>query len=103
MIRYHAAWLVPIADDPIHHGWFTVDHGRVVALGRRAANDPTPGIELGHVAVMPGLVNAHTHLELSYMRGRIAPARSFTSCAREIIAERRKQPQRESPEIMTAI
>jgi imidazolonepropionase-like amidohydrolase len=65
MIRYHAAWLVPIANEPIHKGWLTVDHGRIVALGRRAANDPTPGVELGDVAVMPGLVNAHTHLGLA--------------------------------------
>jgi len=101
--RYHAAWLIPIADDPIHNGWLTVDHGRVVALGRRAANDPTPGIELGDVAVMPGLVNAHTHLELSYLRDRIAPASSFTNWARQIIAERRKQPHLQNPEITSAI
>jgi aminodeoxyfutalosine deaminase len=101
--RYHAAWLVPIADDPIHNAWFTVDRGRVVALGRRAANDPTPGINLGDVAVMPGLVNAHTHLELSYLRDQIAPSSSFTGWARHIISERRKRSHLQAPEIMAAI
>jgi cytosine/adenosine deaminase-related metal-dependent hydrolase len=103
MIRYHADWLVPIANEPIHNGWLTVDHGRVVALGRRAGNDPTPGVELGDVAVMPGLVNAHTHLELSYLRDQIAPSGSFTSWARQIIYERRKRPHLQDPEIMSAI
>ena len=103
MNRYHATWLVPIEGEPIHNGWFTVDHGRIVALGRRAANDPAPGIELGHVAVLPGLVNAHTHLELSYLRDRIAPSESFTGWARQIIYERRKQPNLRAPEIMSAI
>jgi cytosine/adenosine deaminase-related metal-dependent hydrolase len=101
--RYHAAWLVPIEGEPMHNAWFTTNHGRIVALGRRAGNDPTPGIELGDVAVLPGLVNAHTHLELSYLRDQIAPAVSFTSWARQIIYERRKQPQLSAPEIMSAI
>jgi cytosine/adenosine deaminase-related metal-dependent hydrolase len=93
MIRYHAAWVVPIEGEPIRDGWVTVDRGRIVALGRRAVNDSTPGVELGDAAVMPGLVNAHTHLELSYLRDQVAPASSFTMWARQIIAERRKRMQ----------
>jgi cytosine/adenosine deaminase-related metal-dependent hydrolase len=93
LIRYHAAWVVPVEGEPIRDGWVMVDGGRIVALGRRAANDTTQGVELGDVAVMPGLVNAHTHLELSYLRDRIAPASSFTAWAREIIGERRQRAQ----------
>jgi aminodeoxyfutalosine deaminase len=92
LIRYHAAWVVPIEGEPIRDGWVSVDRGRIVALGRRAANDATPGIELGDVAVMPALVNAHTHLELSYMRDQIAPASQFTAWARQIIHARRMKP-----------
>jgi cytosine/adenosine deaminase-related metal-dependent hydrolase len=92
LIRYHAAWVVPIEGEPIHDAWISVDRGRVVALGRRAGNDATPGIELGDVAVMPGLVNAHTHLELSYLRDQVAPASSFTAWARQIVYARRMRP-----------
>jgi cytosine/adenosine deaminase-related metal-dependent hydrolase len=92
MIRYYAAWVVPIEGEPIRDGWVMVDSGRIVALGRRAPNDSTPAIELGDVAVMPGLVNAHTHLEFSYLRDQIPPAASFTAWARQIIAERRSAP-----------
>ena len=103
MIRYHAAWVVPIEGEPIRDGWVMVDSGRIVALGRRAANDTTRGVELGDVALMPGLVNAHTHLELSYLRDQVAPASSFTMWAREIIAERRKRMQQSSRDpIVTA-
>jgi aminodeoxyfutalosine deaminase len=92
VIRYHAAWVVPIEGEPIRDGWVMVDSGRIVALGRRAPNDATAGVELGDVAVMPGLVNAHTHLELSYLRDQIAPASSFTAWARQIIEVRRMKP-----------
>jgi cytosine/adenosine deaminase-related metal-dependent hydrolase len=105
MIRYHAAWVVPIEGEPIKDGWVTVDRGRIVALGRRAANDATPGVELGDVVVMPGLVNAHTHLELSYLRDQIAPASSFTAWATQIIYERRKRMQQSSrdPAVLSAV
>jgi len=103
MIRYHAAWLIPIADEPIHNGWLTVDRGRIVALGRRAANDLTPGVELGDVAVLPGLVNAHTHLELSYLRDQITPSLTFTAWARQIIYERRRRPNPQDPAVTAGI
>ena len=103
MKRYHAPWVVPIEGEPIHDGWVSVDRGRIVALGRRAANDETRGIELGDVAIMPGLVNAHTHLELSYLRDQITPSSSFTMWARNIIAERRQRQNLRDAVIMAGI
>ena len=103
MTRYHAAWVVPIEGEPIRGGWISVDRGRIVALGRPAANDATPGVDLGDVAVMPGLVNAHTHLELSYLRDQIAPESSFTMWARHIIAERRRRPNLRDAAVMAGI
>jgi cytosine/adenosine deaminase-related metal-dependent hydrolase len=105
LIRYHAGWVVPIEGEPIRDGWVMVDGGRIAALGRRAANDTTRGVELGDVAVMPGLVNAHTHFELSYLRDQVPPESSFTMWARHIIAERRKRMQQSSrdPVVMAAV
>jgi len=105
MIRYHAAWVVPVEGEPIRDGWVTIDRGRIVALGRRAVNDSTPGVELGDVALMPGLVNAHTHLELSYLRDQITPSSSFTAWVRQILHERRKRMQQSprDPVVMAAI
>ncbi len=40
---------------------------------------------LEHVAVLPGLVNAHTHLELSWMRGRIPETDDFSQWIRTVI------------------
>lgn len=46
-------------------------------------------IDLGEAAVLPALVNAHTHLELSYLRGAISPAGRFVDWIRAVMAARR--------------
>ena len=82
MIRYHASWILPISEPPIRDGWLAVDRGRVVALGaagRRVLSDGAQEIDLGDVAVLPGLVNAHTHIELSAMRGSVPGGRGFVA------------------------
>ncbi len=109
MIRYHAAWILPIAEPPIRDGWFAVDRGRIVAYGslgpagRRGLADGAHEVDLGDVAVMPGLCNAHTHLELSYLRDEVPPASQFVTWIRGVIAARRKRPDVGAPEILDAV
>jgi cytosine/adenosine deaminase-related metal-dependent hydrolase len=103
LIRYRAAWILPISEPPIRDGWIAVDRGRVAALGRRASFDAATDIDLGDVAVLPGLVNAHTHLELSYLRDEVPPASRFGDWIRGVIASRRARPDPRAPEILAAI
>ncbi len=104
MIRYHASWVVPINEPPIRDGWVAVDRGRIIARGRRTPNsDGTPEVNLGRVVIMPGLVNAHTHLELSYLRDQVPPASEFITWIRAVMAARREQPDPAAPEIAVAI
>src|SRR5438552_9395989 len=70
MIRYHARWVLPIVEPPIDHGTVGVDTGRIVFVGPRDAAPPaTEDVDLGDAVLMPGLVNAHCHLELTALRG----------------------------------
>jgi cytosine/adenosine deaminase-related metal-dependent hydrolase len=108
LIRYHAAWVLPVSEPPLRDGWVAVDRGRIVAVGRRAPGDARaePGVEdvdLGHVALMPGLVNAHTHLELSYMHDRVPPASDFVTWIRGVVDTRRQQPDARAPEILEGV
>jgi aminodeoxyfutalosine deaminase len=106
MIRYHASWILPIVEPPIRDGWLAVDRGRVVALGsagRRVLADGAREIDLGDVAILPGLVNAHTHLELSYLRDEVPPASEFVTWARGVMAARRQRPDPRAPEILDAV
>jgi aminodeoxyfutalosine deaminase len=94
LIRYRAAWILPIVSDPVRTGFVTVEDGRIVVVSDRA-EPPTSGkfdtIDLGNVAILPGLVNAHTHLELSWMRGRVAPSNSMPAWAASLMALRREE------------
>ncbi len=106
MIRYHAAWILPISEPPIRDGWLAVDRGRVVALGaagKRVLSDGAQVVNLGDVAVLPGLVNAHTHLELSYLRDEVPPASQFVTWIRGVMQARRNRPDPGSREILDAV
>lgn len=85
MRRFRAEWVLPVSGAPLHRAGVTVDGGRVVSVDTAP---PADAEDLGHVALMPGFVNAHTHLELSYLRGEIPPAATFTDWVRPVLRAR---------------
>jgi len=103
MTWHRAAWLLPIAAPPIRDGWIATCDGRIAGLGA----GPVPAsreavIDLGDVAVMPALVNAHTHLELSWLRGRVAPSGSFLGWVSAMMRDRLTSPDGRSAELVRA-
>jgi cytosine/adenosine deaminase-related metal-dependent hydrolase len=91
MTCLRAAWVVPVDQPPIAGGWVVVDRGQITAIGRPEAADASawgPVTDLGSVALLPGLVNAHTHLELSWLRGAVAPAERFADWVQALFAVR---------------
>jgi len=103
LIRYYAAWVVPISGPPIRDGWVAVDRGRIVASGHQSDAPGDGDVLLGDVAIMPGLVNAHTHLELSYLRDEVPPTSAFVTWIRHVMGARRRYPDPSAPEILDAI
>lgn len=94
MIVHRARWVLPIGFPVIEHGWVAVEDGVVVALGDRDSAPPggAAGLDGGAgraEAILPGLVNAHTHLELSWMRGQVPPAGSMPAWAARLMSLRR--------------
>jgi cytosine/adenosine deaminase-related metal-dependent hydrolase len=107
LIRYRAAWILPIAAAPIRAGFVTIDGGRIVRVSTGdeplQASREIETIDLVDAAILPGLVNAHTHLELSWMRGRLPPSDSMPAWAARLIALRREQSAEPRPPIAAAI
>lgn len=70
-----AAWLAPIASPPIRDGFVAVENGRIADLGpcSRLHAGGEPILNLGEVLLTPGLVNPHTHLELTCYHNAVPP------------------------------
>jgi 5-methylthioadenosine/S-adenosylhomocysteine deaminase len=70
---YSARWVLPISSPAIADGAIAVEGDAIVSVGKRAAlNKQYPRatvLDFPESAIVPGLVNAHSHLELTAMRG----------------------------------
>jgi cytosine/adenosine deaminase-related metal-dependent hydrolase len=62
LISYQARWVLPISSPPISGGVVTISGERIIDISNQPSGNV---IDLGDVVLMPGLVNAHTHLEFS--------------------------------------
>jgi 5-methylthioadenosine/S-adenosylhomocysteine deaminase len=70
---YSARWAIPVTSRPIDNGAVAIDGDSIVGVGTRkdlARRFPTANVQdFRQSAIIPGLINAHTHLELTAMRG----------------------------------
>lgn len=93
--RFHVAWNVDGLE--LHHDVTLVLHaGRVV---QRLPGRAPGAIELGNVAWIPGLVNAHTHLEFSRLAAPIPTHGRFPDWIRRVVEYRRTHPD-QTPEAL---
>jgi cytosine/adenosine deaminase-related metal-dependent hydrolase len=73
------SWVVPISEPPIRDGAIVFTGDSIAAVGKEdeigAAHPDARPIDQSGCAILPGLVNAHTHLELSEFRRGEAPSR----------------------------
>ncbi|MFM7108746.1 MAG: amidohydrolase family protein [Planctomycetaceae bacterium] len=82
-----ARHVLPIVGPPIDGGWVRVERGRIVAVGRR---DRTAGCrDLGDCVLLPGLVNAHAHLEFSSLGQPLDAAGGLPGWIGRVVAWRR--------------
>jgi cytosine/adenosine deaminase-related metal-dependent hydrolase len=70
---YCARWIVPVTSPAFEDGAVAIQGARIVGVGTRkeiAAQFPAAQEDdFGEAAIIPGLVNCHSHLELTAMRG----------------------------------
>src|SRR5436190_2761445 len=89
MLRIRARSVHPVTAPPIQDGAVLVDaDGRIVAVGPNSQVPAPPGeraLEFPDAVLVPGLVNCHTHLELTHLAGKNAE-REFAPWIRAIRA-----------------
>jgi cytosine/adenosine deaminase-related metal-dependent hydrolase len=88
-LTVRARYVIPVEGTPIEDGCLTMQGPRIGWLGPAAERQAE--LDLGNVAIVPGFVNAHTHLELAALDGRRAPsgAEDELSWLKRVIAQRR--------------
>jgi cytosine/adenosine deaminase-related metal-dependent hydrolase len=84
-----ARWVFPVDGPPLDCGIVVLAGDRILAI--EANGSQTADLDLGNAAILPGLVNAHTHLDLSGARGQIPPSPDFTNWLRGVIAHRQSR------------
>jgi cytosine/adenosine deaminase-related metal-dependent hydrolase len=62
-----ADWVLPVEGEPIENGAVAIEDGRIAAVGTAA--ELGEGERFPEAAIVPGFVNAHTHLEYAVYAG----------------------------------
>jgi cytosine/adenosine deaminase-related metal-dependent hydrolase len=91
-----APWVLPglsdapgVAAPPVADGAVALDGGRVIAVGRREAIERRHGAaERLDAILLPALVNAHLHLELSHLAGKVPGGDGLAPWIGRVIAAR---------------
>src|SRR3989442_410664 len=89
MLRLGAGFVPPVTAPPIEDGAVLVDdRGIIAAVGLQARVPTPPGVrelDFPEASLVPGLVNTHTHLELTHLAGQNAE-REFAGWIRALRA-----------------
>lgn len=88
-VAYRARYVFTGAGPPLIDGVLTIADGRIASVGPYASGERV--VDLGDVALLPGLINAHTHLEFSDLEAPLGrPGTEFTDWVRLLIEARRR-------------
>jgi len=91
--RHRAGWVMRSPGSWLADGTVTVAHGKVVEVeSTPRTKDSTSSVDHGPGVIMPGLVNAHTHLSLSALFGKIEMGEGFLTWVRKLVEVRRCLP-----------
>ncbi|HEY8923897.1 MAG TPA: amidohydrolase family protein, partial [Polyangia bacterium] len=101
---FSAPWVFPVARPPIRDGAVAVDaSGTILGVGPRAEVLGGRGPEIRcEGALVPGLVNAHTHLELSWLAGAVPGGDGVIAWTRRLIEKATAARAGEEPRLAAA-
>ncbi len=92
MILVRAKYLIPHPEHCIENGAVAIKGTKIYHVGTfdeiRTLADIDKIIDLGNAVILPGLINIHTHLDLTNLQGRIKPTSNFTHWVFQIVGAR---------------
>jgi 5-methylthioadenosine/S-adenosylhomocysteine deaminase len=88
-----AETVVPVSSKPLKNASVLISDGKIREVGKSGALRKrfkgAQEMDLGKGILLPGFVNAHTHLELGWIFRRLRSFRGFTVWLEQIIKEKR--------------
>lgn len=95
-----ARWIFPVDAAPIPGGTIVVRQGKIAAILPHGDRDPDESFD--HAVIVPGLANAHTHLDLSGLRHKAPPKLPITDWLGKVVASRRVSSAKSATEAIRA-
>lgn len=89
-----ASTVLPVSSPPLHNAAVIIENGIISDIGPAGdivrRNKDAQTLDLKRGILMPGFINAHTHLELGWIRSKIGAFDGFTGWLRQIIRAKRE-------------
>lgn len=86
-VTWRAKYVIAEGASTIENGWVRIERGRIVAIGRGRPSGVVR--DLGDAIMLPGLVNAHTHLEFSDRESPLPADGGLPAWIERVVAARR--------------
>jgi len=87
-VLIRARYVFPVTAPIIRDGAVRTERRVIAEVGPARSVSGTPVIDFGDAVVLPGFVNAHTHLELGHLAGRVPPGLDFTDWLERLLHAR---------------
>ena len=87
-IVHRAGWVLADGDTVIQNGFVRVENGVIRETGSFHSSCHDRVVDHGEGLLMPAFVNAHTHLELSVLKGQLAFGGRFSDWVRDLLKHR---------------
>ncbi len=93
MRKFSADIIFPVDRPPIKNGIIiTDDQGNILDLLEGKPNVREKGVEYYEGVIVPGFINAHSHLEYAYTKGLIEPGNGLMEFIRSIVSIKQSVP-----------
>ena len=105
MQRFSANYIFPVNGTPIRNGVVVLDNNNFVVdvIDPKGKEKELASMEFHNGVIVPGFVNAHCHIELSHLKGRLHQSKGITGFVSQVRELRRREPKEVEFSIKQAI
>ncbi len=93
MQKFQADWIYPVSAIPVQNGVVIADDDGVIMDVLPAPEYPEGDVLRLQGTIVPGFINAHCHLELSHMKGRVDTGTGLIPFINSVVRQRNSPPE----------